>query len=70
MIASTNPHRLIRFDEVTHLTGVSRPRIYQLISEGRFPKQLKLGALSVAFVESEVRDWIAERIAARDGATK
>ena len=61
-----NSSRLIKFPETQRLTALSRPRIYQLIAEGRFPKQVKLGSLSVAFVESEVRDWIAERIAARD----
>ena len=66
MSATVASSRLIRFAETQHLTGISRPRIYQLIAEGRFPKQVKLGSLSVAFVESEVHDWIAERIAARD----
>ncbi|MEL7306578.1 MAG: AlpA family phage regulatory protein, partial [Pseudomonadota bacterium] len=35
------------------------------ISEGTFPKQVSLGAKSVAWVESEVDDWIMERIGER-----
>lgn len=58
--------RLIRFGEVLRRTGVSRPRIYALIAEGRFPKQVRLGPLSVAFVESEVDEWISSRIADRN----
>lgn len=62
----TTAPRLIRFDEVLRLTGISRPRVYALISAGKFPRQVKLGRMSVAFVEAEVREWIAARIAERD----
>lgn len=60
----TSP-RLLRFDEVMRLTGVSRPRIYALIAQGQFPQQVPLGTCSVAFVEKEVEQWIKQRIAAR-----
>lgn len=60
------PPRLLRFAEVMRRTGVSRPRIYALIAEGKFPKQVPLGAVSVAFVESEVDEWIEQRIATRN----
>jgi prophage regulatory protein len=63
---SDSTPRLIRFDEVMHITGISRPRIYALIAAGRFPRQVKLGSMSVAFVEAEIRDWVATRIAERD----
>ncbi len=63
---TTPTPRLIRFDEVMHITGISRPRIYALIATGRFPRQVKLGSMSVAFVEAEVREWVAGRIAERD----
>ncbi|WP_425289147.1 helix-turn-helix transcriptional regulator [Shewanella xiamenensis] len=33
-----------------------------------FPKAVKLSSRSVAWVESEVQEWILERIAQRDGA--
>lgn len=66
MSAIAKSARLIRFDEVLTLTGLSRPRIYQLIREDRFPRQVRLGVMSVAFVEAEVRAWIDDRIAARE----
>lgn len=56
----------IRMPETKRRTGLGRAWIYRLISEGRFPKPAKLGDRSVGFVESEVDEWIAERIAARD----
>jgi prophage regulatory protein len=35
------------------------------MTDGRFPKQVSLGAKSVAWLESEVDDWIMERIGER-----
>ncbi|WP_338803766.1 AlpA family transcriptional regulator [Xenorhabdus griffiniae] len=55
---------LIRLPEVQRRTGYSKAWIYKLISDGAFPKQVKIGPRSVAFIESEIDDWIAQRIAA------
>ncbi|MBD2806621.1 AlpA family transcriptional regulator [Xenorhabdus sp. ZM] len=54
---------LIRLPEVQRRTGYSKAWIYKLISNGEFPKQVKLGSRSVAFIESEIDNWIAQRIA-------
>ncbi|EES5874074.1 AlpA family phage regulatory protein [Escherichia coli] len=32
--------------------------IYHLINQNRFPSPVKIGARSVAFIESEVDEWI------------
>ncbi|MDE9563540.1 AlpA family transcriptional regulator [Xenorhabdus bovienii] len=52
----------IRLPEVQRRTGYSKAWIYKLISDGAFPKQVKIGPRSVAFIESEIDDWIAQRI--------
>ncbi len=57
---------LIRLPKVMEKTGFSEPWIYRLISQGKFPRQTKLGRRAVAWVESEVEEWISERIAERD----
>ncbi|EIZ2109303.1 AlpA family transcriptional regulator [Salmonella enterica] len=57
---------LIRLPRVLEKTGFSEPWIYRLMSQKRFPRPTKLGRRAVAWVESEVDEWIAERIAARD----
>ncbi|EAO8774590.1 AlpA family transcriptional regulator [Salmonella enterica] len=57
---------LIRMPEAKRRTGYGKAWIYKLISQGRFPAPVKIGSRAVAFVESEVDEWIAERIAARD----
>ena len=59
---TTNTTRLIRLPEVLHKTGYKKSWIYRLISENRFPKPIKLGARSVAFIEIEVDEWISDTI--------
>lgn len=49
-------------------TGLGRSTIYNYIADKTFPKPVKLGKRSVAWVESEVQDWILARIEERDGA--
>lgn len=54
---------LIRRKEVERLTALSRSRIYDLMKQGMFPKPVALGAMSVAWLEVEIHQWIAARIA-------
>lgn len=49
---------LIRLPEVLKRTGFGKAWMYRLISEGRFPAPVKIGVRAVAFVESEVDEWI------------
>jgi len=60
--------KLIRLPETLAKTGLSRTRLYESVSAGTFPKPAKLGpnARAIGFVESEIEDWIAERIAERE----
>lgn len=37
------------------------------MSQKRFPSTVKIGARSIAFVESEIDDWIDQRIAESRG---
>ena len=59
-------HSLIRLAEVQKRTGYSKAWIYRLLKDNRFPKSVKIGSRSIAFVESEVDDWISQRIEERD----
>lgn len=58
--------RLIRTREACLRTGLAKSSIYDLMSQNRFPQTVRLGGRSVAFVEAEIDEWIAERITARD----
>ncbi|MGL4936434.1 helix-turn-helix transcriptional regulator [Shewanella sp.] len=62
----TSPQKLIRLKDVIACTGLARSTIYKYIDEGIFPKAVSLGGRAVAWVESEVQQWILARIAARD----
>jgi prophage regulatory protein len=59
--------KLYRLPEVIKFTGWSRPKIYREMAEGRFPRSVRVGAMSVAWLEDELAAWQAERIAERDG---
>ena len=56
--------RLIKIRDVMQCTGLARSTIYKFIKTKGFPKQVSLGA-AVAWVESEVEDWISEQIQRR-----
>lgn len=58
--------RFIRMREAVKKTGLSKSSIYDLMALGQFPQTVHLSGRSVAFVESEIDDWMAKRIAARD----
>lgn len=60
---TTLKENLIRLPEVMRRTGYGKAWIYRLIEAGQFPKSVKIGTRSIAFVESEVDEWIASKIA-------
>lgn len=43
---------------VTEFTGKTKQTIYRWEREGRFPKRIKIGPNSVAWLESDVRAWL------------
>ena len=63
--------RLPRLPEVLARTGMSRSAIYVRLDQGRFPKPVSLGARAVGWIESEVDEWIRDRIEkSRSGAAR
>lgn len=59
--------RLIRLKEVMEMTGLSRSCIYKYIEIGTFPQNVSLGGRAVAWVESEIQDWIQNVITTSRG---
>lgn len=59
---------LVSVNEAAKLTSLSRTAIFKLRSQGKFPKAVTLGEKRVAFVRSELAQWIEERIAQRERA--
>jgi len=64
--------KLLRIKQVQQITGLSKSYIYQLCNQNKFPKSIQLvdGGSSVAWVESEINDFIESRIKARDEGVK
>tara|TARA_R110000823_G_scaffold72318_9_gene166381 strand:- start:254 stop:481 length:228 start_codon:yes stop_codon:yes gene_type:complete len=54
--------RMLRRKEVEKITARSRSAIYEGMAAGTFPKPVKIGARAVAWPESVIRNWIAERM--------
>ncbi|WP_421239150.1 helix-turn-helix transcriptional regulator [Aeromonas enteropelogenes] len=59
--------RFMRVREVMEKTGLSKSSIYDLVARGKMPQKVRLGR-QVAFVETEIMAWMAERVAARNTA--
>ncbi|HGW3590675.1 TPA: helix-turn-helix transcriptional regulator [Serratia marcescens] len=56
------PQSLIRLSDVQRRTGYSKAWIYRLMSQGKFPASVKIGTRAIAFIESEIDDWVNQRI--------
>jgi prophage regulatory protein len=56
--------RILRLKEVCTMVGLGRSFIYRLQAESRFPHSVKIGVRAVGWLDDEVRNWLAERIAA------
>ncbi|WP_244582497.1 helix-turn-helix transcriptional regulator [Escherichia coli] len=59
-MSKTKPDTL---SEVLKRTGYSKAWVYALMSRGQFPQSVKIGSRAIAFIESEIDDWIDQRIA-------
>ncbi|TOH82677.1 MULTISPECIES: AlpA family transcriptional regulator [Vibrio] len=61
--------RFLRLKEVMSLTGLGRSTIYKFMAdETDFPKSVPLGGRAVAWVESEIEEWMESRLSMRDNA--
>lgn len=67
MLATTYP-RFLRLKDVTAITGLARSTIYKLIANNQFPPQTRLAARSVAWLDSEILDWVQSRLSQRSEA--
>ena len=53
--------RLLTLRDVLHMTGLSRSAVYELMTQSRFPKPIRIGRRAVRWVEQEMLDFIASR---------
>ncbi|MCV6004757.1 AlpA family transcriptional regulator, partial [Escherichia coli] len=57
--------QLLRLKQVEVKTGLKRSQVYLYMKEDTFPRSIKIGPASVAWLESEVDDWINLKLANR-----
>jgi prophage regulatory protein len=62
--------RILRLPQVRDRVSFSTSGIYALISANKFPKPIKLSAQSVGWIESEIDEWLRERVAASRGVER
>ena len=64
----TNPIRLIRIKEVTSRIGIGRSTVYDWMDsksprfDQTFPKPIKIGPNSVAWLEQDINEWIMAKV--------
>ena len=61
-----NDFHIVKLPVVKKLTTFSTATIYRLISQGKFPKQIKLAERSSGWLLEEIYSWIEEKKDSRD----
>ena len=54
--------KLIKINTLLQKVPYSKPSIYRLMAEGKFPQSVNLGGRSVFWVESEIDEFIDKSI--------
>jgi prophage regulatory protein len=64
----TNRKKFLRLPQVKESTGLSRTSIYRRIATHEFPRPVRLGPKSVAWIEGEIQEWMSGLELSRDRA--
>ena len=70
---ASSPQQLqlfIRLPAVLQKVGMSKSFVYDLITQDKFPKPVKVSSRISCWVAAEVDQWVQERIGARDQGLK
>ena len=51
--------------EISAITRLSHNALWRMEQKNMFPRRIKIGQQRVAWIESEVREWLAARMAER-----
>ncbi len=58
--------KFIKLREVMELTALGRTSIYNFMAANQFPKNISQGERSVAWLESDIYEWMEQKVAERD----
>lgn len=56
--------KILSFQDVVSLTGLSKPTLYRMLKSGSFVPRVQISVRRVGFRQSEVAAWLASREAA------
>ena len=56
-------YKILKLPAVISKTGIARSTIYSKIAEREFPQQIRLGSRCVGWLETEIDQWLSQRIA-------
>jgi prophage regulatory protein len=62
--------KFIRIKEVLNRTGLSRSVLYAKVADKTFPQSFPLSGTAVAWLESEIQEWIESLINERNQLIK
>ena len=66
-MSNENAPSLLRLREVCRRVGLAKSSIHDAIRAGRFPRPTHQTPHTSAWVSTEIDEWVASRIAERDG---
>ena len=55
-------HTVLRLPAVLSTIGLSRSTVYLRIAEGTFPRPILLGTRAVGWLQSDIEEWLRQRI--------
>ena len=65
-VSSSSRKKFLRLTQVKESTGLSRSSIYRKIASDEFPRPVRLGPKSVAWIEGEIQQWMSGLELSRD----
>lgn len=54
--------RVLKLKEVVARTAKAKSTVYDDVAKGIFPKPIKIGSRASGWLESEIEQWLQERI--------
>jgi prophage regulatory protein len=69
MNSNATAKKFIVLPQVQEIVPYSASHIWRLERSGQFPQRVRLGANKVAWLKSEVTDWVESKLAARTDRT-
>jgi prophage regulatory protein len=55
---------MLTLKQVNELTSLSHSQVYRMIGDGRFPAPVRISPSRIAFIASDIKRWIGERLTA------